>query len=277
MFKKTIIVILLLTVISAVVSVIGYRVFASDDDAVTAINPLNAQQNTVSNQTSYPQVSDQEAIEQNPWQAEGEILEIDANGLSMRTADGEEFYVELGPSDYWQSQDVALQPGMIVRIEGTENDGMIRAYSVTETTGETMQLRTEDGQPLWSGGVVNGRSRNANQTEGGQNPEPQTKVDEWVKINGVLMSYQGGNMSISTDDGALINVQTGQPRFFASQGVTFAIGDELALVGYYNGEQFVAGDITQVLTGLRVMLRDPNGRPLWAGPGNGNGKGGNNQ
>jgi len=37
---------------------------------------------------------------------------------------------------------------------------------------------------------------------------------------------------------------------------------------------FMAGDITQVSTGLRVMLRDPNGRPLWAGPGNSGGNGG---
>jgi hypothetical protein len=41
----------------------------------------------------------------------------------------------------------------------------------------------------------------------------------------------------------------------------------------------MAGDITQVSTGLKVLLRDPNGRPLWAGSSNngggGNGGGGN--
>ena len=42
-------------------------------------------------------------------------------------------------------------------------------------------------------------------------------------------------------------------------------------------QRLSAGEITQLSTGLRVMLRDPNGRPLWAGPGsgNGNGNGGN--
>jgi len=36
----------------------------------------------------------------------------------------------------------------------------------------------------------------------------------------------------------------------------------------------MAGEISQLSTGLRVMLRDPNGRPLWAGPGSGNGNSG---
>ena len=46
----------------------------------------------------------------------------------------------------------------------------------------------------------------------------------------------------------------------------FQVGDEIVVLGYYDGDQFMAGDITQASTGLRVMLRDPNGRPLWAGP-----------
>jgi hypothetical protein len=39
----------------------------------------------------------------------------------------------------------------------------------------------------------------------------------------------------------------------------------------------MAGDITQISTGMRVLLRDPNGRPLWAGPGSGNGNGNGGQ
>jgi hypothetical protein len=55
------------------------------------------------------------------------------------------------------------------------------------------------------------------------------------------------------------------------------VGDIVVVVGFYEGTQFNAGDITQVSTGLRLMLRDPNGRPLWAGPGNANGQGGQGQ
>ncbi|MFN2280876.1 MAG: hypothetical protein ACK2TZ_03365, partial [Anaerolineales bacterium] len=80
-----------------------------------------------------------------------------------------------------------------------------------------------------------------------------------------------------TTGGEIITFQTGQPRFFSSQGITFKVGDEIVVVGYYQDSQFMAGDITQKATGLRVLLRDPNGRPLWAGPGNGNGNGNGSQ
>jgi hypothetical protein len=83
-------------------------------------------------------------------------------------------------------------------------------------------------------------------------------------------------MTMSTPEGEIIAFQTGQPRFFAEQGITFQVGDEIVVIGFYENGQFKAGDITQVSTGLKVMLRDPNGRPLWAGPGNGNGNGNGN-
>ena len=78
---------------------------------------------------------------------------------------------------------------------------------------------------------------------------------------------------MATAEGDILSFKTGQPRFFAAQGVTFHVGDDITLIGFYQGAEFKAGDITQVSTGLRVMLLDPNGRPLWAGPGNGGGNG----
>lgn len=74
--------------------------------------------------------------------------------------------------------------------------------------------------------------------------------------------------------GRLSPFKPGNLVSFADQGVTFQVGDEVIVVGFYQAEQFTAGDITQVATGLRVLLRDPNGRPLWAGSSN-NGGGGN--
>jgi hypothetical protein len=214
-----------------------------------------------------------------PWQADGTIADLDETGFILTTENGD-FYVELGPTDYWQTQAATLEIGAQVSVEGTENAGMIHAFSVMISEDQELQLRTEEGQPLWSGGVDNSRGQNrggdTGQVDGERSPEPQVQVDEWVTISGTLMAFQGGNMTVSTAEGDLLSIQTGQPRFFSGQGVSFAVGDEVILVGYYEGGQFVAGEITQTSTGARVMLRDPNGRPLWAGPGNGNGKGGNN-
>lgn len=281
MLKKIIVGILIITVIGAGIATFAYKALANESETEinAAISPLSDQQSTLSlNQENAPGFNTQDVIiEEQPWAAEGEILEIDTNGLTLRLADNSEVFVEMGPDQFWQEQGQTFQPGMQVSIEGTESSGMLHAYSITEVNGDTLQLRTETGQPMWSGGVQSEQGQNGNRGGSGQpDPQSQVQVDEWVTIRGVLTSTQGGNMTISTDEGNILTIQTGQPRFFASQGVTFAVGDEVELVGYYEGEQFVAGDITQLATNLRVILRDPNGRPLWAGPGNGKGNGGGN-
>ena len=203
-----------------------------------------------------------------PWMATGVITAIEDVGIQMMLENGETAFVELGPPDYWTNQGIALEVGQTITVDGSVNEGMIHASAVLTADGQVLQVRSENGQPLWSGGVDNGQGQN-----GAGNGETQIQVDEWITIEGTLMSFQGGNMTMATADGDILSFKTGQPRFFADQGLTFAVGDEIIVVGFYQGEEFQTGDITQVSTGLRVMLRDPNGRPLWAGPGNGNGKG----
>lgn len=278
MIKKIFVAILLITVIGAGAAVVVSRANGDNQPDSANISPLIDQQVSVQSQQNSPQVTAGDQLGQ-PWQSTGLILELDENGIILATEDGDEVYIELGPADYWQSQGIDFERGMQIFVEGIENDGLIHATKVTLQENQELQLRTDLGQPMWSGGINQGQ--NANQANGIQNPEPQAQVTEWITINGTILSYQGSKMTVSADNGDIIVVQAGQPRFFSSQGVTFTVGDAISLVGYMEGDQFVAGEITQTATGLRVMLRDPNGRPLWAGPGNGagNGKGnnGNNQ
>ena len=203
-----------------------------------------------------------------PWMETGIIAAIEDAGFQMTLESGESAFVELGSPDYWRNQDVTLEVGQTVTVDGSDNEGMIHAMTVTTADGQVLQVRSETGMPLWAGGADHEQGQNGN--SGG---ESQIQVDEWITIEGNLMSFQGGNMTMSTAEGEILSFKTGQPRFFAEQGVTFQVGDEIIVIGFYQGEEFQAGDITQVSTGLRVMLRDPNGRPLWAGPGNGGGGG----
>ncbi len=207
-----------------------------------------------------------------PWVETGVVYSIEDAGFEIALAGGETAFVELGPPEYWTTQGVTLEVGQTVTVDGSDNEGMIHATTVSTADGQILQVRDENGQPLWSGGVDNGQGQ---QGASGHDGEGQVAVEEWVTIEGTLMSFQGGNMTMSTSAGEIVSFKTGQPRFFSDQGITFQVGDEIIVVGYYKDGQFQAGDITQVSTGLRVMLLDPNGRPLWAGPGNGNGNGGN--
>ena len=284
MLKKIILGAILVTVIGAGGTALAYGVVTQDSETTADIPAPLASEQTVDNPqvggqaaqngAGEPAVAAQEMMGE-PWQAEGSIAEIDDYGFQFAMQNGESVYIELGPPDYWQNQGIELQVGQAVSVDGTINDDMIHASQVMLADGQILQVRDENGQPLWSGGATNGQGQNAREADGEHTPDPQAQVDEWVTVSGTLMSFQGGNMTMATSDGEIITFKTGQPRFFADQGITFSTGDEIVVVGFYEGAEFMAGDITQVSTGLRVMLRDPNGRPLWAGPGNSNGNDGN--
>ncbi|MBC8510016.1 MAG: hypothetical protein H8D34_34645 [Chloroflexi bacterium] len=278
MLKKIVIGLLLTTVIGGGGAAIAYQSINQEADPIaSAPEPVMQQRGNGVGQQGEQQLGEPviaaEGSLGEPWQETGNITEIDDFGFQFALQNGESVYIELGPPDYWQNQGVELQVGQSLFVDGTINEGMIHAAQVMLDDGQTLQLRTETGQPMWSGGVENGQGQNAGSADGEHIPEPQAQVDEWIPIEGTLMSFQGGSMTMATAEGELITFQTGQPRFFAEQNVTFQVGDEIIVIGFYENEQFMAGDITQVASGLRVMLRDPNGRPLWAGPGNGNGKG----
>lgn len=285
MLKKIIVAVLLVSVVGAAGAALAYNAANQDDESVTVESGFLAEETVLASTRPGQGPAQTSGIETEsvalggegePWQAVGTISDVDDNGFNFAPDDSDTVYIELGPADYWQSQGVPIEPGQRATVTGSVNEGMIHATQIMLADGQILQMRNDSGQPLWSGGVSRGRGQNGSQGDGDQIPDPQAQVSEWVTLEGTLMSFQGGSMTIGIADGELITIQTGQPRFFADQGVTFQVGDDVTVLGYYQGDQFTAGEITQVLTGSRVMLRDPNGRPLWAGPGNGQGKGGVN-
>ncbi|NUM48465.1 MAG: hypothetical protein HUU38_27480 [Anaerolineales bacterium] len=295
MFKKIFLGILLITVIGAGVAAYAYQASQPQTETTAALDPLaanqtthqsngngNGQTNGNGNATSQGTPVAQGATG-DPYEATGTITALDDFGFDLTLTTGETVYIELGPPTYWQAQGVTLEVGQSITVVGTNNEGMIHANQVQLADGQTLHVRDETGQPLWSGGAENGQGNGSStgSADGSHTPDPQAQVDEWLTFTGTLISYDRNWMTISTADGQIITFQTGQPRFFSEQGVTFQVGDEVIVVGFYEGDTFMAGDITQVATGLKVLLRDPNGRPLWAGSsnngggGNGNGGGGN--
>lgn len=278
MFMKIITGVLLTTVIGAGGAAIAYQSATQEaPQNVTNLEPVLSEQPVdlllqEQQQPVEPVTAAERFVGEN-WQETGTISEIDDFGFQFALQNGEIVYIELGPADNWKNQGVDLQIGQTLTVKGTIDEGVIHAAQVILVDGQILQLRTEAGQPLWSGGAQNSQGKNAGTNNGEHSPEPQAQVDEWFTFEGTVESILRGNMTIRTSEGELINFNTGQPRFFANQNVTFQAGDEVIITGFYENDQFMAGDITQVATGLRVMLRDPNGRPLWAGPGNGKGNG----
>lgn len=209
-----------------------------------------------------------------PWLGSGQIVALDGVGLTLALADGSQIFVELGPAAYWQNQGVTLNLGDTVTISGFSNGEQYHAGTLTTANGAQIYLRNEAGQPLWSGG--NGEQ--GGQGAGGTN-ETLIPMESWVTLNGVVTAVTNNGLTVQAADGQTYTLQFGRADFWTSQAVTFAAGDTVSAMGFWMGSQFQTGQITKTATGERILLRDPNGRPLWGGPGrngsgNGNGNGG---
>lgn len=287
MIKKIILGVLLFTVVGSGVAAAAYGYInnspaaaAEASEAGPTIDPavLAATQQQVAQNQQTAQDQQQEPLAEglagDPFAFEAQVTGMDLNGINVQLDSGESVYVELGPQDYWQNLDAKIAVGDRVSIAGSVSEEMYHATTVTTADGQVMVIRSENGQPMWSGGVTNGQNGNG-AADGSHTPDPQAVAGDWISLTGTIVSMTNGRMTIALADGTQVTFQTGQPRFLSAQGVVFNVGEDVEVYGFYSDVEFVAGDITQLSTGAKVMLRDPNGRPLWAGPGNGNGNGGN--
>ena len=84
-------------------------------------------------------------------------------------------------------------------------------------------------------------------------------------MTGIVNSFDGVGVSLTTADGAPLWVQFGQSRYVTAQGVTFTAGDHITVNGFEENGQFQAGTVVNDTTGQTLNLRDTTGRPLWAG------------
>jgi hypothetical protein len=220
------------------------------------------QATAVANQGNGAQAKSGSAVG-DPWTAKGTITGLDDTGMNLTLNDGGQIYVELGPSTYWKTQSVQLKVGDVVEIDGFAGGGQFHAGTVTLKDGGQLVVRSTDGKPLWAGASAKGQT--GNQANGTQ--QAQVPADAWLTLNGTILTAGRSTLTVNTAEQGELTLSLGEAGFVQSQGVTFQQGDKVKIVGFWQGTRFQAGEIDNLTTGQRVMLRDPNGRPLWAGPG----------
>ncbi len=202
------------------------------------------------------------------WTATVTVAELGDVGMTATLEDGTPLYIELGPSFFWQEQGT-LEPGDVVTVDGFYNGDQYHAASITKADGTLLALRSETGQPLWSGGASG-----AGGAGHGGTGEVQIAPEDWVTIGATVLTVNRNGLTIQMADGETLVLSFGKATFWQEQAVQFAAGDTITVRGFWQDGQFQTGQVTKLGTGERLLLRDPNGRPLWGGPGRQGGKGG---
>jgi hypothetical protein len=234
---------------------------------------------------------------QHDWQTlTGTVVELQAQGLLVDTAEQGELLLNLGRPGFADQQNVSFNPGDAIAIDGFIGDegffvaGVIR----NEANGQSLQLRDPNGRPLWAGpgrvqngqGAQGGQGRRGGQGQGqmgngqmqgqGQMGSNQQFQPEWQTLTGTVVELQAQGLLVDTAEQGELLLNLGRPGFADQQNISFNSGDAITIDGFIGDEGFfVAGVIRNEANGQSLQLRDPNGRPLWAGPGQmQNGQGG---
>jgi hypothetical protein len=187
--------------------------------------------------------------------------------LVIMTDDGQEVMVGTGPG-YMEAQGFALMAGERVQVQGYSEGGELKAARVTRLRdGQTIALRDELGRPAWSGAGRRAAEQQASTAGGGAGGQGQADVDEWLRLEGTVVSVDSYALVVKTADGQEITVQ-GRPWLFVQEsGLVLQVGDRVQLIGFDEAGEFEVGQIANLASGESVQIREENGRPLWAGRG----------
>jgi len=103
------------------------------------------------------------------------------------------------------------------------------------------------------------------QESGQANPEPEASVEEWLTYEGSVVALDDEGVTIATGDGQELAIKLGPPWYRETLDFSAEVGDRVSVVGFYEGDEFEAGQVANQTKGQTLILREEDGRPLWAG------------
>lgn len=84
-------------------------------------------------------------------------------------------------------------------------------------------------------------------------------------MTGTLDSAATDLWTVSSDSGFELDIEGRALSYLLDNGFQAEVGDALVIVGFWEGERFEVGTITNNNTQDSLMIRDASGRPMWAG------------
>ncbi len=158
---------------------------------------------------------------------------------------------------------------------GTENsDRAPNAQSGGYGRGQGQQGQgsgTENGDRApnaQGGGYGRGQGQGSGQSQGGQGSlrqEPQAETADWQTVKGIVVETD--ELVIQLDSGEKLQIGLGPSHYRESQGFELSAGERVQVDGYPEDGEFKAAKVVKLDSGESIVLRDPSGRPMWAGQG----------
>jgi len=155
--------------------------------------------------------------------------------------------------------------------KNSENNFYQEAEGIAHRSGDCDGEQYSEGTEYRKGSKEQGNRSSA--AQGGQPEsmpgdglgEGQAEVGEQVTELGTVVSVSSELVVIELSDGSLQDLEGRVLSFLIEQGFSLSEGDELTIIGFYEGDKFETIQIVNDTSGENIRVRDQNGRPLWAG------------
>ncbi len=97
--------------------------------------------------------------------------------------------------------------------------------------------------------------------------------DDWEQVFGEVLSVNETALYLALPDAETFVIEGQSWRYAQALGFTAQIGDEISISGFLENDEFKIGSLENMSSEQVVTLRDPSGRPVWAGGGLGRSSG----
>jgi hypothetical protein len=155
---------------------------------------------------------------------------------------------------------------------GSNGQGNARGSSA-----ERQSPYDESSRPAWAGTGQNAQGSNPGRYagQGREDALGEAYVEEWLTLQGTVVNVDADTLVVQTDSGEQVIVENRAWWFIQEQAFSVQVGDEVTMTGFYESNdpstsserRFEVGRIDDTTTGQAALVRDENGRPLWAGRG----------
>lgn len=127
---------------------------------------------------------------------------------------------------------------------------------------EEVPVRRSNG-----GGQGGGKGRQGdNPAEQGQ-VEASDQMQDWEIVVGRVSGISDSGLTVTLEDGNEILVEGRSWTFMQDSGFAIQVGDRVELTGFDEGGEFKLAQIENLTQDIMLSIREPSGRPRWAGGG----------
>ncbi len=151
--------------------------------------------------------------------------------------------------------------GAVIRTQAKAGDN-----SRSESKLEEAAYKPSNQGDEVRGNYGEGTGRNGIPSESGDEIHlAEDEEHDWISLTGVVSSLDAGSLWIETDEGENLEFTRRVWRFIQESGLEIAVGDQVELDGFYEGDEFEVSAIQNLTTNENLQVREESGRPLWSG------------